>query len=125
MARNSQASREFSRRIQSILIDRGWNQSELARRSAKFMPDGSFGRDNISKYVKGPTLPTPLHLNAMAKALGVEPELLLPGRLLATDMEADAPLQLKQEGNMAWLRVNQRVPMEVALKVAALLGGGK
>src|SRR5829696_3192513 len=49
---------DFGRRLQAALNEKGWNQSELARRVAPLLPRSSIARDNISKYVRG--LPTAL-----------------------------------------------------------------
>lgn len=107
------------------MVDRGWHQSELARRAATHMPNRKFGRDNISKYLAGVTLPSPLHLNAMAKALGMPPEELLPtknGRLLAGNMDETSRLDLRTvDDKTVWLRLNQALPLDVALKIMGLI----
>ncbi|HWL72127.1 MAG TPA: helix-turn-helix transcriptional regulator [Geminicoccus sp.] len=56
---------EFGRRLRGLLAQRGWSQSELARRAR-------IGRDNISGYVRGQNLPGPTILNRIAEALGVD-----------------------------------------------------
>lgn len=58
------AKAEFGRRLRGLLAQRGWSQSELARRAR-------IGRDNISGYVRGQNLPGPTILNRIAEALGV------------------------------------------------------
>jgi hypothetical protein len=45
--------REFARRLQKAIVEKGWNQSEMARQSALHMPDKTFGRDLISGYLRG------------------------------------------------------------------------
>lgn len=69
---------EFARRLQHMMNERGWNQSDLARQAALHTPDGSFGRDNISGYVRGLRLPRGEHLDAIAKALGCSRADLVP-----------------------------------------------
>lgn len=111
----------FARRLQRTMISKGWTQSELARRAAQHTPDKRMIRDNISKYIRGKVLPGPIHLAALCKALGVDPDTLLPARASSAGQEHPAmSIQNLQNGN-AWLRVNQAVPMPVALKVATLL----
>ena len=113
---------DFARRLATLRVAKGWNQSELARQAALFMPDKKFNRDNISKYEKF-TRPTPLHLNAIARALGVKPEELMPdkGMLLSHRME-DTELSMNTVGkNEAWLRVNQKVPIADAYKIIEIL----
>lgn len=123
---NKSVSRIFAKRLQAAMLERGWNQSEIARRAAQFMPDKKFGRDNISKYINEFTLPTPIYLNAIAKALGKAPEDLMPtqrGRRLSTDMDDTPRMALKTTAkDKAFLRINQEVPMAIALKIVELLG---
>lgn len=126
-AKDVQEAKDFARRLQGAMIDKGWNQSDLARQAAKHMPNKNFGRDNVSKYLKGSSMPNPLRLAALSKALGAEPEALMPsvrGRLDAA-MDAGTPFEMRAEGrNTAWVRVNQRVPLDVAMKIMNLLGSG-
>ena len=109
------------------MIRKGWNQSELARRAATHMPNKTLGRDNISKYLNGATLPEPLRLHALAKALGVKPEDLIPDTdPLATDMEEAPALAMQTvDENTAWLRINQQVPIDTALQIMGLLQKGR
>ena len=60
------------------LMERGWNQSELAHRTAPLLPHSRVGRDNISKWIRGKVLPLPHHLAALCKVLECEPPDLLP-----------------------------------------------
>jgi transcriptional regulator with XRE-family HTH domain len=116
--------RDFGRRLQSAIADKGWNQSELARRAAIHMPDGKFGRDNVSNYVRGSVLPGPAHLEAMAKALGVKQTDILPSRGVPS-VDANLPeFEMRNAGaGKAWLRINQQVDFDVALQIAGLLRG--
>lgn len=99
--------REFAKRLQNAITARGWNQSELSRNAAKHMPDGKFGRDNVSNYVRGRVLPGPPHLNALAKALKVTPDDLLPSRYTKSVDDDNPPVDIKEtEDGRAWLRVN-------------------
>ena len=116
---------DFAKRLQDALNDKGWTQSELARRMAPMLKESRIGRDNISKYVRGKVLPLPPALEAMAKVLGVESKDLLPMR--ATQAVADelSPLDVRDIGQgRVWLQVNQAVDWPIALKVMNLLRGG-
>jgi transcriptional regulator with XRE-family HTH domain len=116
---------DFAKRLQDALNDKGWTQSELARRMAPLLKESRIGRDNISKYVRGKVLPLPAALEAMAKVLGVESKDLLPMR--ATQGAADelSPLDVRDIGaGRVWLQVNQAVDWPVALKIMTLLRGG-
>ncbi|MEP3248081.1 MAG: helix-turn-helix transcriptional regulator [Sneathiella sp.] len=107
--------REFANRLQSAMIDKGWNQSELGRRA-------NLGRDNISAYIRGISIPGPLHLNALAVALDVKTEELLPSDAMPSIDQAVPALDVRDTGKgMAWLRVNQAVEWDAALKIMAIL----
>lgn len=120
---------DFARRLQKALVNSGLNQSELAREASKFMPKGrgtedepGMTRDLISKYIRAKILPGHVGLNALAKALRMKPEELLPSRGGSySDAEA-AAFDMRDVGEgKVWLRVNQAVPMPIALKIAGLL----
>jgi len=113
---------EFGNKLQQLLVEKNWNQSDLARAARKFMPDKKFTRDNVSRYVRGLSFPLPLRLNALAKALGVSPEDLRPKGIPGAGMK-NPPREYRQlEGGMAWLTINQAVPDELALKILSMLG---
>jgi transcriptional regulator with XRE-family HTH domain len=116
---------DFAKRLQDKLNDKGWTQSELARRMAPLLKESRIGRDNISKYVRGKVLPLPPALEAMAKVLGVESKDLLPTR--ATQAVADelSPLDVRDiGGGRVWLQVNQAVDWDVALDIMRLVRQG-
>ena len=81
---------EFARRLEARRIELGWNQSELARRASEHLPKPakgqkqghSIGRDQISHYSRGISLPRPEVLRSLAKALGCEPRDLVPAAYL-------------------------------------------
>jgi transcriptional regulator with XRE-family HTH domain len=62
---------EFGKRLYDLILEKGWTQSELARRAGVL-------RDSISSYVNGKILPEPLNLKKLADALDVSSEDLLP-----------------------------------------------
>lgn len=109
---------EFGRRVQAAMIKKGWSQTELARNASRYMETGRIGRDSISTYIRGTNLPRPKTLAALARALEIDPDDLKPEGVPTTPNG----LELRSvDGGMAWLRVNQAVPMAVALKITALL----
>jgi transcriptional regulator with XRE-family HTH domain len=113
---------DFGRRLQSELIKRGWNQSELARQAALHTPDSKFGRDLISGYIRGRILPSPVHMQALAKALGKTPDELLP--LPSGQMETASPIQTTDLGNnRVALQIKQVVDWSIALQILQLLKG--
>lgn len=117
---------EFGRTLQKRLVDKNWNQSDLAREAAKHMPDKEFSRDNISQYVRGLTLPGTMRLNALSKALGCKSTDLLPVRSTETVDSKAPPLDMRSLGDgTVWLRVNQAVPQGVAMQIMNLLLPGE
>jgi transcriptional regulator with XRE-family HTH domain len=113
---------DFARRLQGLLSERGWTQSELARRMAPLLKESRIGRDNISKYVRGKVLPLPAALEAMAKVLGVESKDLLPSRATQTVSDELAPLNLRDIGaGRYWVQINQALDEDVALEILRLL----
>ncbi len=110
---------EFGRRLHSASVKKGWSQSELARRSG-------IARDAISTYIRGKSLPTPPNLAALAKALGVPAEELLPNHIEAA-IDNDMPsFEMKvspSAPSTAWVRVNRLVTLATAVKIAELLEG--
>lgn len=115
---------EFGRRLQHALTGKGWNQSDLAREATRHMPGKqTFGRDNISNYVRGKQVPGPVRLKAICTALGMKAEDLLPRGAVATVDDVNAPLEMKSAGeDRVFLRINQVVQMDKAMKIVALLG---
>jgi len=99
------------------------SQTELAKAAARHTPDKQFGRDLISSYINGRYVPNPINLEALARALDVRAEELLPqANSLPRRGEATPPFDIRVLGdNRASLRVNQVVSLSVALKVAQLI----
>lgn len=108
---------EFARRLYKRMVERGWTQSELSRQAG-------LNRDAVSTYVRGVSFPTPVNLDRLAKALGVEPAALLPN-IVNTAIERDTPeLELKvspARPDEAYIRINRRVSMSVALQIFDLI----
>ncbi len=116
---------EFARRLQAAMVAKGWLQSELARNAEMHMPNKKrFGRDSISLYIRGRSLPGPLQLKALCAALDAKPEDLLPTRGVSIAGEAIPALDVRDlsDGNV-WLRVNQAVPWSAAIKIMQLVKG--
>ena len=119
---NDPRKAEFAKRLAEAMEDRGWNQSELARAAAKHLPeDQEFRRDNVHVYLSQRALPRPKQLVALAKALGMSPEKLLPG---VQHARTDPPWSMEPvigEPGKAHLRVAVRVPMRTALEILTIL----
>lgn len=116
---------EFSRNLQSAMNAKGWNQSEMARAATMQMGgEGEVHRDNISKYINGKTLPTSPKLAAIAKALGVPKDQLFPTTSVLRPAIHTPPIGVHDAGDgKAWLRINQAVRWDVALKILEMVKG--
>lgn len=108
---------EFARRVSALLMERNMSQADLSRACG-------LGRDSISSYVAGKTLPEPKNAKALADALGVTVPELYPGAVEnAVDAEIPA-LQLTGVAghpNRAWLRINRALSFTAAAKIIAVL----
>lgn len=116
---------EFGRRIQRHMVQKGWNQSELARRANDHMTgESKMSRDNISKYLNGQSMPSPVRLNALAKTFDTTPDELLPSRGVTQGSEKVPAFDMRDVGEgQVWLRVNQQVEWSKALKIMEILKG--
>jgi transcriptional regulator with XRE-family HTH domain len=124
---SDQQKRAFAEKLIAAMNERGWNQSELARRAtAHFKGDGEgVERAHISRYVNRITLPGPTRLEAIAKALKTTAAELLPSRLDGIPPD-DTVNSVADAGNgNARLRVDREVPWPLALEILQLLQGGK
>lgn len=120
---------EFARRLQAALVRKGWNQSEVARRANAHLPkpergqkrNKAIGRDSLSHYLRGHQLPLPVYLDALAKALDLRPEDLMPTSGFAIPPNG-APLAVRglPDGRMS-LTVNRTVSSDTAMKIMAIL----
>ncbi len=115
---------EFAHRLQQAMIKKGWNQSELARQAQLHLPGGRLGRDNVSTYIRGSVLPGPNNLHALATALGVKVDDLLPSRGVPSAADKSPPLDYRDlgDGNV-WLKINQAIPRRLALRIMNMLAG--
>lgn len=121
---------EFARRLQDAMIHKGWSQSDLARFASRHLPKPAPGqkrgnsgirRDLISKYIGGVMLPNPVNLDALAKALGVEPGDLMPTVVPGVRNDL-APFELRAlPDGRVFVRVAQTMSQQTALKILGLL----
>tara|TARA_R100001015_G_C4536279_1_gene101357 strand:+ start:298 stop:705 length:408 start_codon:yes stop_codon:yes gene_type:complete len=108
---------EFGKRLYSLMLKKGWNQSEMARRVG-------IGRDSISQYVRGRSIPSPANLDKLAGILGIEKDVLFPNYDAQANAIEAATLEIKSidsDAEHMWLRVNMKVPAEKALEVLKIL----
>ena len=120
---------EFARRLQTSMVNRGWNQSELARRATERLPQAlpgqkrghAIGRDLISHYVRGLMPPGPTNLEALASALGVPAADLMPAGVPTAGRDA-SPFEMRglPDGRV-YIRLSRTVRQDTAMKIMALL----
>jgi transcriptional regulator with XRE-family HTH domain len=111
------AKQDFAKRLYRLMLKRGWNQSELARRA-------DLPRDSVSTYIRAKVMPTPQSTERLAAALGVAPEELLPNHVESAIEEDTPSLEMKVSVNApskAWLRVNRLVSLSTAARVIDLI----
>lgn len=100
-----------------MMMDKGWNQSDLARACG-------LGRDSISTYIRGQTFPEPKNLRKLADALGTTTHELLPNSALSA-IESETPaLEIRQahgHADRVFIRINQLVTLEQAAKIFEIL----
>lgn len=120
---------DFARRLQAKLLERGWSQSDLARKVWGETTDVrgytvAKGRDRISAYVRAQQFPDPLNLKQIADALDTTPEDLAP-RVAASAIASSEPavriVQAAGHPDRVTLIVNLIVSQRTAAKVYALL----
>lgn len=113
---------EFAQRLAKEMDKRGWTQSDMARAAQKFLPTGeTFRRDAIHVYLNKSALPRPRQLNAIAKALGLQPEDLLPGVRTASETLPLSMRTLPDKPGKAWLHVDMECSLATAAAIISML----
>ena len=110
---------EFGKRLYNFMMQKRMSQSDLSRASG-------MGRDSISQYVRGRSVPAPRNLAKLADALDVEVDVLFPNYDAQANAREEATLQIKSiesDAENFWLRVNMKVPAEKAIEVMNILKG--
>jgi transcriptional regulator with XRE-family HTH domain len=109
---------DFAKRLYRMILEKGWTQSELARRSG-------VQRESVSNYVNANTMPDVPNVKKMATALGVKPEDLMPNISEAQfDRDISPSLDVKvsqDDPTRAWVRLNREISMDTFTKIATLL----
>lgn len=110
---------EFGRRLYQLMLSKGWRQSDLARAA-------DIQRNAVSTYILGKALPTPVNLRKLATVFDITAEELLPNSAEVA-IDEDAPLMSLQVSpgapDKAWLRINQLVDTNLAVKIIGMLRG--
>jgi transcriptional regulator with XRE-family HTH domain len=111
------AAAEFARRLYERMLKKNWNQNQLATESG-------VGRDSVSRYMRGMTLPDPKTAQKLAKALECEVSDIMPHaieRAYDAELPAFEIRQVVGHEGVVWLRINQRVPFATAAAIMGLL----
>lgn len=101
----------FASRLKAALSERGMSQSELARAA-------DIGRDSVSTYCAGKTLPEPRNLKRIAHALNISPSELLPG---GTSAAPPSLLLRAVDENHVYITINRQITLEQAAKIFEIL----
>jgi transcriptional regulator with XRE-family HTH domain len=113
---------ELARALNAALLERDWNQSDLARKSG--LP-----RELISAYCTRKSMPTPLSLNKIVKALGFKTvEEFLPEISAVVADDENPALDIRQiagQPDKVWLRINQMVSFSTVTQIVAILNADK
>jgi transcriptional regulator with XRE-family HTH domain len=108
---------EFARRLFLRLEEKGWSQSELARRAG-------LSRDSVSTYIRARSVPSPVNLRKLSEALGCLPSDLFSIFGEFAGLNQESMLEIRQDegdSGMMWVRVNRRLPKDVAMKIFLVL----
>lgn len=85
------------------------------------MPAKRFGRSLISKYELGDTLPSAIAAAALATALGVTVDDLLPEFGIGEAMEPGMDVEIRSiDSETVQVRINERMPIEDGLQMMTL-----
>ena len=99
------------------MVKKGWSQSELSRATG-------VGRDSISNYIRGISLPNPRNLKRLADGLAVEMSDLYPNFSLSAagmDVPSIQTRALPGDPHFMYLEINCKLPTNVALEVQQLI----
>jgi transcriptional regulator with XRE-family HTH domain len=114
---------EFGRRLQKLLLDRNWNQSDLAR-AVQDATGETIGRDAISTYITGRSYPTPKSQKLLSEALGIPVPELFPNAIMNAMDDEHPAFEMRAAAGQpgkAWVRVNRLMSFSTAAEIARLL----
>ena len=120
----------FGTKLARLLVERGVTAAELAREASKQLPPSKpMGRDVITRYTTGRSIPTPLNLKAIAKVLNADPNMLLPrdyatrpgsidGESTLSPQRARDVRTTTSDDGMMNLMVNVHLPRQIGWRIA-------
>jgi transcriptional regulator with XRE-family HTH domain len=109
---------QFGKKLRRAILERGWSQSEFARRCG--LP-----RDSVSTYILGKTLPTAKSAKAMADVLGLQIDDFLSQPdipAVSTTVKPSLDIQtLPGSPARARIQLDRVVRLSAALKIAEII----
>jgi hypothetical protein len=82
----------FAERLRAAIARKGWSISETARRAAAHLGSGTkFGDGHVWQYVHGRSVPRTRYLDALSRALDLEPHELRDDSHLLEDLSLSTP----------------------------------
>jgi transcriptional regulator with XRE-family HTH domain len=111
--------RVFAQNLHRLRMQKGWSQSELARRS-------DIPRDMISNYANGKNIPTIDNLAKLAQALGVSESALMPDVDLTMVSDTEALMSLNPIPGRAGtyrLLIDAPVTLDLGVRIMGVLRG--
>jgi transcriptional regulator with XRE-family HTH domain len=120
---------QFARRLNQLMLDKGWSQSDLARAAFGETTDKrgytvARNRDRISTYLRGAGFPDPVNLQKLAEALGTTKEELAPditGSAIERENPEIALTAIAGHADRVLLKVNKLLPMWLAAEIVTLI----
>lgn len=120
----------FGQALRNMMAAKGLSGADLARRANQFISSGKgLDRSAISWYVNGRSIPTPVSLNAIARVLDVNPQMMLPRSHEQRPDDAVGPPPTSDKdvrmslmaGGMMHLMINIKLPAEQGWKILKML----
>lgn len=116
----------FATNLRNAMNRKGFTQSELMARANSHAPKThKLSRSNLSEYCNGKKLPGPIRLDAIAKALDVAIEELVPATMPRTRIPlaaTQANTELINIGNgQARMTMDRTMPWPKAMEVMSIL----
>lgn len=113
----------FGNLLRRMMTDKGLTGADLARRANKYIASGKgMDRSAVSWYVNGRSVPTPTTLNAIAKVLDVDPQMLLPRDHAQRPGEAAGPPAMKERDVRMSLLPGGKMHLMINIEVSQPLG---
>ena len=115
----------LAKNLNRLMLARGWRQRDVTLEAQKHMPEGQeFGRRLISSWSRGKHMPSPIFLNAVAKAFGVPITELIPDTDTSRNVGQMEPANFSLAANggaTARGKIDKDLPLDMALRIATMI----